>query len=134
MHPAHAFEWPIYIADQHLDALQHVNNVVYLQWVQEVAAAHWAALSANSGIDLVWVVRRHELDYLKPAFKGDVLTAYTWVGDSKGALSVRHVHILNEKGELILQAQTTWCALDKKKFRPIRINDDLIRILASTKK
>lgn len=134
MHPAHAFEWKIETEEQHFDQLNHVNNVVYLQWVQDAAAAHWEILSAGYQLDLVWVVRRHELDYLKPAFRGDELTAYTWVGESKGALSVRHVHILNQNGELLLQAQTTWCPLDKKNFRPMRINDELHRILASAKK
>ena len=134
MHPAHAFEWKIKTEEQHFDQLQHVNSVVYLQWVQDVAAAHWELLSANASLDLVWVVRRHELDYLKPAVRGDDLTAYTWVGESKGALSIRHVHILNQKAELLLRAQTTWCALDKKNFRPMRINEELSRILASVKK
>lgn len=134
MHPPHAFQWTIELEERHFDQLQHVNNVVYLQWVQEIAAAHWKVLSANTVLDLVWVVRRHELDYLKPALKGDALTAYTWVGESKGALSVRHVHILNQKQELVLRAQTTWCPLDKKNFRPMRITDDLMRILASAKK
>ena len=134
MIPAHAFRWPITLQDQHFDALEHVNNVVYVQWVQEAAAAHWQTLSAARTVEVVWVVRRHEVDYLKPAFRGDELTAYTWVGDTQGALSVRHVHILNQHGELLLHAQTTWCALDKKKFRPMRINEELIRILASAKK
>ena len=66
------FEWQIQISPQDIDALGHVNNVVYLRWVQEVAEAHWNVLaSPELQKELAWVVLRHEINYHRPAFLED---------------------------------------------------------------
>ena len=70
---------PVRPAD--VDELGHVNNTVYLRWVQEVATAHWQAVaSAESQAAVVWVVMRHEIDYKAPALPGDEVLLRTWVG------------------------------------------------------
>src|SRR5204863_6074547 len=62
-----------------------LNNVVYLQWVQDAAAAHWGALAPAGARDqIAWVALRHEIDYLKPAVLGDEITVATWVGVAEG--------------------------------------------------
>src|SRR5439155_1120943 len=64
-----------------IDDLGHVNNVVYLRWVQDVAAAHWeATIAPEERVDVAWVVLRHEIDYQHPAVLGDQVVARTWVG------------------------------------------------------
>lgn len=113
MHSSFPFSMPLPIQAADIDALGHVNNVVYLRWVQEVAAAHWEVLStALPPSDAVWVVLRHEIDYLKAAQLGDSLLAKTWVGTTDGLRSVRHVHIETTAGVVIAKAQTTWCLVD----------------------
>lgn len=115
-----------------IDELGHVNNVVYVRWVQEVAAAHWSSL-ASSEIKqkYVWVVLRHEIDYLSAAFENDNIAATTWVGESNGARSERYVHITNANtGKLIAKAKTIWCMLDGASMRPKRVDEEVIRLLS----
>lgn len=79
------FSMPLPIQSADIDALGHVNNVVYLRWVQEVAAAHWEVLSKTlPPSDAVWVVLRHEIDYLKAAQLGDSLLAKPGWGPPMG--------------------------------------------------
>ncbi|MDW3195332.1 MAG: thioesterase family protein [Cytophagales bacterium] len=115
------FELPITVEAHHLDDLNHVNNVVYLQWVQDVAAAHWnhkATEQMKSGY--IWVVLNHYLEYKRPALLGEKLTARTYVQNYDGPKSERHVEIL--RGDtLLVQAKTTWCLLDKASQRPKRV-------------
>ena len=124
------FEQQIEVKDSDLDDLNHVNNVVYLQWVQDVAKAHWAVLS-NEDINrkYAWVVLRHEINYHRPAKLGDVLTVRTWVGETAGFRSIRHVEILDSMQGKIVTAQTTWCLIDAVTFKPAKINDEILKSL-----
>ncbi len=115
------FELEITVESQHLDDLNHVNNVVYLQWVQDVAEAHWN-LKATTEMkeEYIWVVLNHYLEYKRSAFLGETLIARTYVQNYQGAKSERHVQIL--RGEtLLVEAKTTWCLLDKSSLRPKRV-------------
>lgn len=70
--PPHAFTHQITVTEPDIDELGHVNNVVYVRFVQEVSAAHWAAAAPKALQEkYLWVVLRHEIDFLKPAFLGD---------------------------------------------------------------
>src|SRR4249920_764895 len=107
------FEYHVTASTGDIDALNHVNNIVYLRWVQEAASAHWAVLS-NDDINskYVWVVMRHEIDYLQAALLQDKITVYTWVGKNTGARSERHTQLCNTvTGKILAEAVTTWCLL-----------------------
>ena len=79
------FELAIAVEPADIDQLGHVNNVVYLRWVQEAAVAHWTAIApATDQAKLLWVVVRHEIDYKQAAFLGDRIIARTWVGAPAG--------------------------------------------------
>jgi len=127
------FSLTIVVQKNEIDELGHVNNVVYVRWVQEVAAAHWDSLaSAEIKQKYLWVVLRHEIDYLNAAFEGDTLITTTWVGESNGARSERYVHITNKKtGKLISKAKTIWCMIDGITKRPMRVGDDISTLLKS---
>lgn len=125
-----AFRMGIVIQPEDIDALSHVNNVVYVQWVQDVSAAHWFQLSTPEIREqFAWVVLRHEIDYLKSAKWGDEICAETWVGDTSGYKSLRHVRIINGKGELLVRAQTTWCMIDTMHFKPARLTREVLEVL-----
>ena len=112
-----------------IDAMGHVNNVVYVRWVQEVAEAHWNhSASAALRAKYAWVVLRHEIDYKNPAFLHDKITGLTWVGEYSGARFDRFVKLMAEK-KVLAQARTTWCLLDAKSLRPIRIPEEIIALL-----
>lgn len=113
-------------SEKDLDQLGHVNNVVYVQWVQDVAESHWHSLTTPEiRNQIVWVVIRHEIDYRKSALNGDRLTLTTWVGETEGVRSVRYVKITNEKKQLIAEARTTWCMIDPITRRPKRITENI---------
>jgi acyl-CoA thioester hydrolase len=114
---------PLIILPGDIDELGHVNNVVYLRWVQEASAAHWSTLADEQvRRENLWVVLRHEIDYSQAAIPGDELHAETWVGETEGVRSVRHVNILNRSGKLLASAKTTWCLIDAKTGRPKRVD------------
>jgi len=122
------FTIPLLVGPQDIDTLRHVNNVVYLRWVGEVAGAHWRAQAPPDAVErLAWVVTRHEIDYLVPAFDGETLEARTWVDDWTGVTSIRQVEILRPgDGTLLCRCRTTWAALDRTTGRPARIRPDVI--------
>ncbi len=119
------------VVDRDLDALEHVNNVVWLRFVVELAYAHSEAV----GLDLprlrelggVWVVQRHELDYHRPAELGDEILEETWVSKIAGARSVRHARLRSvREGSLHLEAVTKWAFVDPASGRPRRLPREVI--------
>jgi len=126
------FSLSITVYKNDIDELGHVNNVVYVRWVQEVAAAHWDTLASDEiKKKYVWVVLRHEIDYLSSAFEDDSLLATTWVGESNGPRSERFVQIINQKsGKLIAKAKTIWCLLDGATMRPKRVDEEVVNLLS----
>jgi acyl-CoA thioester hydrolase len=123
------YESAIRVAPQDIDRLGHVNNVVFLRYAQDAAVAHWfAAAPPEHRETLVWVVRRHEIDYLKPAFRDDELLARTWVGEASGATFERFVEITRPaNSEVVVRVRTVWVALDATSQRPRRVPEALRR-------
>ena len=127
------FKLRIEVKPEDIDELGHVNNVVYLGWVQLVAATHWNMLSTHEiRSKNIWVALRHEIDYVNPAFLGDEVVGYTWVSSLEGAKSIRHVEFyLGEK--CLAQAKTNWCLLDAATLKPKRIGQDVKTLLEMCK-
>ena len=123
------YESAIRVAPEDIDRLGHVNNVVYLRYAQDAAVAHWLATAPPEHREtLVWVVRRHEIDYLKPAFRDDELLARTWVGEASGATFERFVEITRPAdAEVVVRVRTVWVALDATSQRPRRVPEALRR-------
>jgi acyl-CoA thioester hydrolase len=120
-----SFEHSFIIVPEDIDRQGHVNNVRYVQWIQDVAVAHWqTAATAEQLASVTWVVLRHEIDYLRPAFASEEITARTWVGAASAARSERFTEILRGD-ELLVRAKSIWCALDTKTFRPRRIDNKI---------
>ena len=113
---------------EHIDELGHVNNAVWVQWIQQVALAHWYSLAdPRHAEDYFWVIVRHEIDYLRPAFVGDVVTGRTWVGEApKGAKFDRFVELTGPDGKVCVRARTVWAIIDKAAGRPIRVPPEVV--------
>jgi len=111
-----------------IDELGHVSNLVYLRWVLEAATAHSAARgwghAEYRALGAVFVVRRHELDYLAPVTAGQRLVAETWVESWKAASCVRRTELVRD-GQVIARAATTWALMSFASGRPIRIPAEL---------
>ena len=113
---------------QHIDELGHVNNAVWVQWIQEVALGHWYSVAAPEHQSrYLWVVVRHEIDYLRAAVVGETVTGRTWVGEApKGARFDRHMEFLGEDGKVKVRAVTQWAIIDQASGRPIRVPPEVI--------
>ena len=133
MDPHAPFELAIQVRPEDIDVLNHVNNVVYLRWVQDAAVAHWqAAASAEAQAALYWVVARHEIDYRRPARLGDGIIARTWVGEAFQRDFERHTEILRGADRAPLaRARTLWCPMDRRTGRPASV-PDAVRAAFST--
>ena len=98
--PTPPFEIPQTIAPSDIDALGHVNNTVYLRWIQEVAVAHWQLIAPSEDqIDFAWIVLRHEIDYKLPALLTDDILLRTWVGAAEGLRFERFTEVLWKLGK-----------------------------------
>lgn len=120
------FSITVTAATADIDELGHVNNTVYLRWVQEVATAHWQAVARGAETArYIWVVTRHEIDYLRATLVGEALLLTTWVGTPRGARFDRHVEISGSDGLPRVRATTIWALIDKTSGRAIRVPPDV---------
>lgn len=115
-----------------IDGYGHVNNIEYLRWMQEVATAHTASegwtLDRYRQSRAIWVVRRHTIDYLSPAYAGERLDLHTWIEWVKDCQSVRR-YLLTRAGEhlALVRAETLWVCVDPESGRPKRVPEDFIQ-------
>ncbi len=130
--PIPPFELDIRIKAEDIDELGHVNNVVYLSWVQDVAIAHWAFLTTPAHRErLVWVALRHEIDYVAQAVLGEAILARTWTGMARGLRFARHTEIIRvNDGKQLAKAVTQWCPLDRASGRPSRLPTEIAAFFA----
>ena len=122
------FEMVLTAGPEHIDILGHVNNAVWVQWMEQVAVAHWESVADAAHKDAYfWVVVRHEIDYLRPAFEGDRIVARTWVGEApRGAKFDRHLEFIGKDGRVCVRARTDWAIIDKAAGRPIRVPPEVV--------
>jgi acyl-CoA thioester hydrolase len=122
------FEMAVQARADHIDELGHVNNAVWVQWIQQVAVAHWEAMADPAHRNAYyWVVVRHEIDYLRAAHAGDLITGRTWVGDGpQGARFDRFVEFTGSDGKACVRAKTQWAIIDKALGRPIRVPPEVV--------
>lgn len=120
------FPFPIAVAPTDIDELGHVSNLVYLRWVLDAATAHSVACGWSPAeyfaIGSVWVVRRHELDYLAQVTLGQSLVAETWVDSWRAASCIRKTEMMRD-GVVVLRAATTWAFMSIASGRPMRIDE-----------
>ena len=122
------FEMTFTAAPEHIDELGHVNNAVWVRWMEQVAVAHWRSVADAEHQDAYfWVVVRHEIDYLRAVLEGERITARTWVGDNlKGAKFDRHIEFVGADGKPRVRSRTDWAIIDKASGRPIRIPPEVV--------
>lgn len=110
-----------------IDENDHVNNVVYVRWMQDLGIAHWRArLPDDIRKDWVWVALRHEVDYRRPILPGQTAKAVTWVGDIDGPRLPRFVLIYGPDGQLAARGKTEWCLLKLPSRKPTRVSTELL--------
>lgn len=123
------FTLTITVSSEDIDTLHHVNNLVYVKWMDKIATTHWDFLTKDTPLpQYVWVVMRHEIDYLKQATLGDEIVVKTWVGETKGITSVRFMEFY-KNDDLLVKAKTVWAMLNADTFKPARIREDVMSVL-----
>lgn len=116
------------VSAEDIDAQGHVNNVVYVRWIQDVAVAHWFAVTTEEMRgEFTWILTRHEIDYKKQTFENEKVTATTWVGVATRITCERFTEI-KRGADLLVKARSVWCLIDKNSGRPAKITEEIREI------
>lgn len=128
------FVVPLEVRPEHIDANGHVNNVVYVGWLQDAGTAHWnARFDEATRAKWSWVATRHEIDYLRGIEPGATgVVARTWVGEPHGPRFNRYVRIEDAQGRVCAQGVTEWVLVDAATLRPQRIPPDMLSVFETT--
>ena len=130
--PANAFTHRFLVPASDIDELGHAGNVAWVRWVNEAAGAHSASvgldLAAYKELGVVWVVRRHDVEYLGQALAGEGVDAVTWVAAQRGATSLRRTLFrrADDAQRVLARAETTWALVSISTGRPTRIPKELL--------
>lgn len=108
---------------EHIDAMGHVNNAVWVQWMEDVATAHWEAQARPEDVArYVWFVTRHEIDYRGNIRVGETALATTAIPDPPhGARFDRLIEFRDGGGKLLVSARSTWAMIERVSGRLVRI-------------
>lgn len=122
------FTYTFVVPQSAIDDYGHVNNVIYVQWMQDAAIRHGEAtagyrLAENTG----WFAREHRIEYLAPAFLGDEIEVRTWLADAKRSRAYRRYEFVRKgDGKLIARGETQWIYVDLTTGRPILIPNEIM--------
>jgi acyl-CoA thioester hydrolase len=124
------FSLTITAQPEDIDELGHVNNAVWVRWIQDLATAHWNAVAPQDAIDrYIWVVSRHEIDYRGNVGTGAEVTGRTWIADPpKGARFWRNSDFTDAGGKIIVAAKTNWAIIDRPTGRAVRVPSNLAEL------
>ena len=128
--PSPEFHMRMIASEEDVDALGHISNIAYVRWIQDVAVAHSTAVGFDTQQYLqrgsVFVVRKHEVNYLRSAHAGDEIELITFVASFSGAQSERHTRIIRASdGQELVKAITVWAYVSTQNGRPRRIPEEL---------
>ena len=116
------YQFEIDVTEKNVDRNGHVNNVVYIQWMQDAAVAHARAsgcTKASRAVGATWVVRTHHIEYFSPLFAGDKVTVLTWAANFQRVRSMRKYKFVRaQDGAVIARAETDWVFVSAKTGRP----------------
>jgi acyl-CoA thioester hydrolase len=123
----------ITIRQSAIDKNGHVNNVSYVQWMQDIAVEHYASIGGieAQGPDATWVVRSHRVEYFLPAFLGEEIEIRTWVENIQRVRSLRMYEFVRKfDGKTLVKGETDWVFVDVKSGRPLAIPQRVVDVFA----
>ncbi len=121
----------ITVPDSVIDENGHVNNVAYVQWMQDIAVEHYTSIGGvkAQGPDSTWVVREHKIEYLLPAFAGEEIEISTWVENIRRVRSLRKYEFVRKAdGKTLVKGETDWVFLDVKTGSPRAVPEEVIAV------
>ena len=119
-----------------IDENGHVNNVAYVQWMQDIAVEHYASIGGieAQGNDATWVVREHKVEYFLPAFEGEEIEIRTWVENIRRVRSLRKYEFVRKSdNKLLVKGETDWVFVDVKTGAPRAVPNEVINVFAISK-
>jgi len=137
MKPTKVLEDPIFpyeftVPDEAVDENGHVNNVMYVQWMQDAAVRHYEAMGGRQitiDVGATWVVRSHMVEYLRPAFAGEHIKVLTWVANMRRVRSLRRYQFVRMEDEQVLvRGETNWVFVDVTDGSPRAIPTEVSRL------
>ena len=137
MHISLTYSKIITIPSSAIDENGHVNNVVYVQWMQDIAIEHYASLGGieAQGPDATWVVRQHSIEYLLQAFESEEIEVRTWVEDIRKVRSLRKYEFVRRSdGKVLVKGETDWVFMDTKTGRPKAIPQEVENVFTPLNK
>jgi acyl-CoA thioester hydrolase len=126
----HIFEFSVTIEAKHIDGNGHVNNLEYVKLALDAGGKHWRAVTTDAQKEAcLWVVKRHEIDYIAQSFEGDELLVNTWIENAEGAVCHRHIIITNAiTNKVISKIITQWYLLNAQTKKPMRIDAEIRKL------
>jgi acyl-CoA thioester hydrolase len=126
------FSYEFTVPESALDENRHVNNVQFVQWMQEAAVRHYGSLGGiplTQAIGATWVVRSHNIQYLRPVFAGDRIEVRTWVVDIRRVRSLRrYCFVRMSDGKLLVKGETDWIFVDSKTGIPRPVPKEILKL------
>ena len=132
--PNHTYSCSFTIPESSIDENGHVNNVAYVQWMQDIAVEHYASIGGieAQGTDATWVVREHKIEYLLPAYAGEEIEVKTWVENIRRVRSLRKYEFIRKSDRKVLvKGETDWVFVDVKTGRPVAIPEKVSLVFRS---
>lgn len=124
------FRYRMAIPQDAIDGNGHVNNVAYVQWMQEAAIRHFEALGGTPLMEAAgatWVVRSHKIEYLNPAYAGDEIEVRTWIANARRVRSLRRYEFARPAdGKVLVRGETDWVFIDTHDGRPVAIPQSIL--------
>jgi acyl-CoA thioester hydrolase len=126
------FRHPVAIQPDDIDHMGHVNNAVYLKWVQDAVVDYWQSIAPPDAVARhLWVALKHEITYLRPTFLQDTVVAEVIAEKVHGARAM-FTTVLRRGEEVLSEIKSSWCCLDAESLRPARLAREVIgRFLSS---
>jgi acyl-CoA thioester hydrolase len=124
------------IPPESIDANGHVNNVFYVQWMQDIAVEHYSSIGGveAQGPDATWVVREHKIEYFVPAFAGEEIEIRTWVENVRRVRSLRKYEFVRKSdSKTLVKGETDWVFVDVKTGNPRAVPEAVVNIFALSK-
>ena len=121
----------IHIPESAIDENGHVNNVTYVQWMQDIAVEHYASIGGieAQGADSTWVVREHKIEYFLPAFLNEEIEIKTWVENIRRVRSLRKYEFTRTSdGKTLVKGETDWVFVDVKTGSPRAVSEAVIKV------
>ena len=133
--PNHSYSRAFTVPRDAIDENGHVNNVAYVQWMQDIAVEHYASIGGieAQGEEATWVVREHKIEYLLPAFAGEEIEINTWVENIRRVRSLRKYEFIRKSdGKVLVKGETDWVFVDPGSGRPIPIPEAVSKVFHLT--